>query len=81
MSEEGQEKTSFITSQGLYYYRVMPFELKNVGPTYQRLVNQRFSKQIERNMKMYIDDLLIKSKEVESHLDNLEETFETLRRY
>ena len=39
MNEEDQEKTIFVTSQGLYYYRVMPFGLKNVGATYQRLVN------------------------------------------
>jgi len=34
MAEEDQEKTTFITSQGLYCYRVMPFDLKNVGATY-----------------------------------------------
>ena len=44
MSEEDQEKTSFITSQELYCYKVMPFDLKNVRATYQRLVNHMFSK-------------------------------------
>ena len=39
MAEEDQEKTAFVTSQGQYYYRVMPFGLKNTGATYQRLVN------------------------------------------
>ena len=39
MAEEDQEKIAFITSQGLYCYRVMPFGLKNVGAMYQRLVN------------------------------------------
>ena len=39
MTEEDQEKTAFNTSQRLYYYRVMPFGLKNAGATYQRLVN------------------------------------------
>ena len=35
MSKEDQEKTTFIISQGLYYYRVMPLELKNVEATYR----------------------------------------------
>ena len=44
MAEEDQEKTDFITRQGLYYYKVMSFRLKNAGATYQRLVNKMFSK-------------------------------------
>ena len=54
MAEEDQEKTSFIMSQGLYCYKVMPFGLKNIGATYQRLVNKMFSKQIGRNMEVYV---------------------------
>ena len=53
--------------------------MKNVGATYQRLVNQMFSKQIGRNMEVYVDDVLIQSKEEENHLDNLKETFGRLR--
>ena len=79
MAEEDQEKTAFVTSQGLYYYRVMPFGLKNAGATYQRLVNQMFKKQIGRNVEVYVDDMLIKSKEEEDHLDDLKETFNALR--
>ena len=45
MVEEDQEKTTFITSQGLYCYKVMPFGLKNAGATYQKLVNKMFDKQ------------------------------------
>ena len=81
MAEEDQEKTTFITSQGLYSYKVMPFGLKNAGATYQRLVNQMFSKQIERNVEVYVDDMLVKSKEEENHLDDLRETFNMLRQY
>ena len=43
MDEADQEKTSFITSQGLFCYKVMPFELKNAGATYQRLMNKMFA--------------------------------------
>ena len=42
MDEADQEKTSFITSQGLFCYKVMPFDLKNARATYQRLVNHMF---------------------------------------
>ena len=45
MVEEDQEKTAFITSQGLYCYKVMPFGLKNARATYQKLVNKMFNKQ------------------------------------
>ena len=58
-------------SQGLYYYKIMAFGLKNVGATYQRLVNKMFSKQIKRNMEVYVDDMLVKSKEESTHLNNL----------
>ena len=81
MAEEDQEKTAFITSQGLYCYKVMPFGLKNAGATYQRLVNKMFSRQIGRNMEVYMDDMLVKSKEKPTHLDDLKEMFATLRQY
>ena len=42
MDETDQEKKSFVTNQGLFCYKVMPFELKNAGATYQRLVNHMF---------------------------------------
>ena len=61
MDEVDQEKTSFVTSQGLFCYKVMPFGLKNVGVTYQRLVNHMFCPQIGRNMEVYVDDMLVKS--------------------
>ena len=81
MDEEDQEKTAFITSQGLYCYKVMPFGLKNAGATYQRLVNKMFNKQIGRNMEVYMDDMLVKSKKELAHLDDLRETFATLKQY
>ena len=59
----------------------MPFGLKNVRATYQRLVNQMFNKQIGRKVEVYVDDMLVKSKEEEDHLDDLKETFNTLRPY
>ena len=78
MAPENQEKTSFITPTGNFYYKVMSFGLKNVGSTYQRMVTKMFKKQLERNMEAYIDDMMVKSKAMEDHLKDLAETFETL---
>ena len=61
MEETNQEKTSFVTSQGLFYFRVMPFGLKNARVTYSRLRNKMFAHQIGRNVQVYIDDMLVKS--------------------
>ena len=61
MHEDDQEKTSFVTSQGLFCYRVMPFGLKNADATYQRLMNRMFAPQIGRNVQVYVDDMLVKS--------------------
>ena len=76
MDESDQEKTSFVTSQGLFCYKVMPFGLKNAGVTYQRLMNKMFAHQIGRNVQVYVDDMLVKSMNEEDHL---KETFDTLR--
>ena len=76
-----QEKTSFVTSQGLFCYKVMPFRLKNAGATYQRLMNRMFVHQIGRNIQVYADDMLVKSIREDDHLNNLQETFNYLQSY
>ena len=59
----------------------MSFGLKNARATYQRLVNKMFNKQIGRNMEVYVDDMLVKSKEELTHLEDLRETFAILKQY
>ena len=59
----------------------MPFGLKNVGTTYQRLMNKMFAQQIGRNVQFYVDDMLVKSRREDDHLKDLNETFDTLRSY
>ena len=81
MDPSDQEKTSFFTGQGTYRYRVMPFGLKNVGATYQRLVNKMFQKQIGTFMEEYIDDMLVKSIKVKLHITHLVEAFQVLKSY
>ena len=65
------EKTSFITPQGLYCYNVMPFGLKNAGATYQRLVTKMFRPLLGTTMEVYIDDMLVKSKQRPDHATHL----------
>ncbi|GAA0162910.1 hypothetical protein LIER_39496 [Lithospermum erythrorhizon] len=79
MAPEDEEKIAFITEYKLYYWKVMPFGLKNAGATYQRMVNSIFASQIGRNMEIYMDDMLVKSKVRANHLANLRETFNQLR--
>jgi hypothetical protein len=81
MHDIDQERTSFVTNKGLYCYNMMPFGLKNARATYQRLVKKRFQKQIGRNVKVYVDDMLVKSIYLANHIEDLEETFKTLRQY
>ena len=81
MNEDDQERTSFVTSQGLFCYKVMSFGLKNVGTTYQRLMNKMYAHQIGKNVQVYVDDMLVKSLRENDHLDDLQETFDTLRSY
>ena len=50
MDEADQEKTLFVTSQGLFCYKVMSFGLKSASVTYQRLMNKMFANQIGRNV-------------------------------
>lgn len=73
-----QEKTSFITPKGNYHYTVMPFGLKNAWATYQRMVTRMFKDQISKSVEVYINDMVIKSKE-SGHMENLEEVFGILR--
>ena len=81
MPGNDEENITFITNMGLFCYRVMPFGLKNVGATYQRLVNKIFKPLIGHTMEVYVDDMITKSKEPMNHVKHLEETFELLRRY
>ena len=81
MDEANQERTSFITNQGLFCYKMMSFSLKNAGATYQRLMNKMFAYQIGRNVQVYVDNMLVKSQRNDDHLDDLRETFDTLHSY
>ncbi|KAM1623998.1 hypothetical protein PS1_022393 [Malus domestica] len=81
MYEPDKEKTAFVTERGTYYYKNMPFGLKNARTTYQMLVNMMFNKQIGVAMEVYVDDIMVKGKQRSNHICNLAETFSILKKY
>ena len=60
---------------------MMPFGLKNAGSTYQRMMTKMFESQLGKNVEVYIDDMVVKSKLVSEHLTDLSNIFEILRRH
>ena len=81
LATDDQEKTAFVTPVGNYHYKVMPFGLKNAGSTYQRMMTKMFEPQLGKNVEVYIDDMVMKSKVVSEHLADLSNIFEILRRH
>ena len=78
---DDQEKTTFVTLVGNYHYKVMPFGLKNAGSTYHRMMTRMFESLLGKNMEIYIDDMVVKSKKVSEHLGDLQVVFEILKSY
>jgi hypothetical protein len=81
LKEEDQIKTAFITLFGMYAYKTMSLGLKNAGATYQRAIQMCFADQLHRNVEAYVDDVVIKTRNPDSLIANLEETFSSLRRF
>nr|GEW45203.1 reverse transcriptase domain-containing protein [Tanacetum cinerariifolium] len=79
MAKEDEKKTTFIISQGIFCYSKMLFEMKNVKVTYQCLVYKAFQKQFGRNLDVYVDNLVIKSRMEHEIIRDTKETFKTLR--
>ena len=78
---EDQEKTAFVIPMGNYHYKVMPFGLKNAGSTYQRMMTKMYESRLGKNVEVYIDDMVVKSKLVSEHLADLSNIFEILRQH
>lgn len=74
-----QEKTAFVTPTGNYHYRVMPFGLKNAESTYQRMMTSMFESRLGKNIEVYINNMVVKSRVVTDHLSDLEDIFEELK--
>ena len=59
----------------------MPFGLKNAEATYQRMMTKMFEPQLGKNIEIYIDDMVVKSKVESDHVHDLENIFDILRKY
>ena len=81
LKEQDQSKTSFITPFGAYCYKTMSFGLKNAGATYQRAIQTCLGDQIGENVEAYVDDVVVKTKNLDTMIEDLEQTFENLKRW
>jgi hypothetical protein len=71
LKEEDQSKTSFITLFGAYCYKTMSFGLMNTGATYQRAIQTCLGEQIGDNTEAYIDDIVVKTKDLDMLIEDL----------
>jgi len=65
MAKEDMEKTTFTTPWGTFCYKVMPFGLKNAGVTYQRAMVTLFHDMMHKEIEVYVDDMIAKSRNEE----------------
>ena len=81
MAPEDMEKTAFITEWGTCCYRVMPFGLKNARATYHRAATTLFHDMMHKDVEVYVDDMIVKSRGRADHLAALERFFERIRKF
>jgi hypothetical protein len=78
LNKDDQIKTSFITSFGAYGYTTMSFRLKNAGATYQRAIQNDIKDDL---VEAYVDDVVVKTREAHTLVDNLQWIFTALNEY
>jgi len=81
MATSDMNKAAFITNDANYFYKVMPFGLKNAGATYQRLMDKVFSHIMGKCVEVYVDDMVVKSPSHHQHAQDLSTVFFALRQY
>jgi hypothetical protein len=81
LKEEDQIKTAFIIPFGTYAYKTMSFSLKNAGATYQRAIQMCFADQLHRNVEVYVDDVVIKTRNLDDLIVDLEEMFSSFCKF
>ncbi|RDX82521.1 Retrovirus-related Pol polyprotein, partial [Mucuna pruriens] len=81
MAEDDREKTTFVTLWGTFCYKVMPFGLKNAGATYQRAMVTLFHDMMHKEIEVYVDDMIAKSRTLKQHIEDLRKLFSRLCKY
>ena len=81
MAPNDAEKTAFRTPIDNFYYTVMPFGLKNASVNYQRTMTIIFHDMMHQELEDYVDDIVVKSKKGEEHVQVLRKVFERCRTY
>ena len=82
LKKDDQIKTSFIMPFGAYCYTTMSFGLKNTGATYQHAIQACLNNEIKDGLvEAYVDDVVVKTKEACTLVDNLECTFAALNTF
>ena len=81
METADAQKIAFKTPFRNYYYKMMPFKLKNAGATYQRTITLIFGDMLHKQVKDYVNDLVVKAKNPVEHLLHLRQVFESCREY
>ena len=76
-----QEKAAFVTPTRNYHYKMIPFGLKNARFTYQQMMTRMSEPQLGKNIEIYIDDMVVKSKVKSEHVNDLGSIFEVLRKH
>ena len=81
IAPQDMTKTTFTTEWEIYCYTVMPFGLKNAGATYQRMAIALLHDMMHNKVEVYVDDMIVKSKDRGSHTINLRKFFKRIKKY
>jgi hypothetical protein len=81
MDSDNQLATTFITPFPCFCYFSIPFGLKNIGATFQRCMQHVFNKLIEQLVEAYVDNIIVKSRQIGDLVPDLTAVFEKQRKF